>query len=147
MEIKGKFIVYGNYIESQTNYIKGNQVFGEKDNCRQSERKIESSLSAMMEAVDEAGNRLFTEKGQWYAVFRVLSEMFNYPKNMSDFCRLMQEGDYAIPCTYPSLADRQKDLSKLVCKVTLWQQYSNLSEPYRKQCKVADFLLRSLGVL
>ena len=146
MEIKNIF-VFGNLIQGQTNCVKSYHNFGEKDNCQQSKSDVESSLSALMEAVDEFGNKIFTEKGQWYAVFRVLSELFGYPKNMSDFSRLMHEGDYAIPCTYTSLADRQKELPKLVCKVALWQQFSSLSESYRKQCKVADFLLKSLDAL
>lgn len=148
MEVHGN-VEIGTVIEHQVNYISGNQVFGETSVEKQSstEAAIKEAIEKLMEEVDENGCNLFTDKGQWYAVYRVLSEIRNYPKNMREFCRLFENENYAVPCVYSSLADRQKELPKLACKVTLWQQYSIISDAYKKQCDVANFLMESLGGL
>ena len=89
-----------------------------------------------------------TDKGQWWAVHRVLHELCNYPKKMTDFFQLMKswQMDKASPaCTYESLKAAQKSVPKLSAKVTLWAQYRDLSDAYRKQCDVAAFLLHKLG--
>lgn len=148
MEVHGN-VEIGTLIEHQVNYISGNQVFGETNVEKQStaDNAVKEAIEKLMEEVDESGERLFSDKGQWYAVYRVLSEKFNYPTNMSEFCRLFEDESYPVSCIYSSLTDRQKKLPKLACKVELWQQYAMISDAYRKQCDVAVSLLKILGRL
>lgn len=53
------------------------------------DKEVLEALCALLEATDEQGRPIFTEKGQWYAVYRVLSEQMGYPKEMRDFCNAM----------------------------------------------------------
>lgn len=113
------------------------------------EQDVRQALQALLKApaTDGAG-ALMTDKAQWWAVYRVLNELCNYPQKMSDFFQLMKSWkmDKASPsCTYDSLKAAQKSVPKLSAKVTLWGQYRDLSDVYRKQCDVAAFLLRQLG--
>ncbi|MDO4802975.1 MAG: hypothetical protein Q4A15_12485 [Prevotellaceae bacterium] len=148
MEVHGN-VEIGTVIEHQVNYISGNQVFGETSVEKQSstEAAIKEAIEKLMEEVDENGEPIFSDNGQWYAVFRVLSELHNYPKKMTDFCKVMADMDFdkcRVPCKYDSIRERNKNLPKLACKVTLWQQYSNISDAYQKQCVVANFLINIL---
>ena len=52
--------------------------------------KVETALVALQTATDENGERIFTQKAHWYAVYRVLSELEGYPKQMKEFCKLME---------------------------------------------------------
>lgn len=149
MEVHGN-VEIGTLIEHQVNYISGNQVFGETNVEKQStaDNAVKEAIEKLMEEVDESGELIFSDNGQWYAVFRVLSELHNYPKKMTDFCKVMAGMDFdkcRVPCKYESIGERNKNLTKLACKVSFWQQYSNISDAYRKQCVVADFLLKVLG--
>lgn len=111
------------------------------------EQDVREALKALLEAEDKHG-ALMTDKGQWWAVHRVLNEFCNYPKKMTDFFQLMKswQMDKASPaCTYESLKAAQKSVPKLSAKVTLWNQFRDLSDAYRKQCDVAAFLLHKLG--
>ena len=113
------------------------------------EKDVREALQALFEAPAEDGNgALMTDKGQWWAIYRVLNELCNYPKKMTDFFQLMKSWkmDKVSPsCTYDSLKAAQKSVPKLSAKVTLWGQYRDLSDVYRKQCDVAAFLLHQLG--
>ena len=123
-----------------------NEETSRKDFTEQEVRKL---LKTLLEAPAVDGNgMLMTDKGQWWAVHRVLHELCNYPKKMTDFFQLMKswQMDKASPaCTYESLKAAQKSVPLLSAKVTLWAQYRDLSDAYRKQCDVAAFLLHKLG--
>jgi hypothetical protein len=113
------------------------------------EQEVRELLQSLLKAPAEDGSgALMTDKGQWWAVYRVLNECCNYPKKMADFFQLMKswQMDQATPsCTYDSLRAAQKSVPKLSAKVTLWNQFRDLSDVYRKQCEVAAFLLQKLG--
>lgn len=113
------------------------------------EQEVRELLQALLKASAEDGDGLLmTDKGQWWAVYRVLNECCNYPKKMTDFFQLMKswQMDKASPaCTYESLRAAQKSVPKLSAKVTLWNQFRDLSDVYRKQCDVAAFLLQKIG--
>ena len=38
---------------------------------------------------DEKGNRIFTDKGQWYAIYKALTKHQGYPSNKREFCDIM----------------------------------------------------------
>ena len=66
------------------------------------------------------------------------------PKGIDDLSgELDREASPA--CTYESLRAAQKSVPKLSAKVTLWNQFRDLSDVYRKQCDVAAFLLQKIG--
>lgn len=152
MEVKGNMYVYGDYVEQKTVNVQGDQhnYFGKQDesSATHSEQVIIDAINALLEASDNAGNRIFADRGQWYAVYRVLSELHRYPTKMTDFCRIMAEYGYdrvAVPCKYDSIAERNKNLTNLGVKVTLWNNYKNCGEQYKKQCDVVAFLTEKLG--
>lgn len=106
-------------------------------------------MKELMAAHDEEGEPIFGERRQWYAVYRVLKEVRSYPSQMSEFCQRMRDmgmDRVPVPCVYDSFRKAATDLPKLKVPVTLWQDYANISAAYEQQCKVADFLLRKLGV-
>lgn len=145
------FNINGNYIEKQEITVQNGGIlqFGgeEKKQKSNTEKDIEVALNEMLELKGENDEYLFSEQGQWYAVYRVLNEVTNYPSSMKDFCRRMKDMGYAecrIKCTYDSVAERQRSLPKLSVKVTLWQDYRNLSDAYEKQCVIAAFLINRL---
>lgn len=145
------FNIKGNYIEKQEITVEngGTLNFGntEPKNNSASDEKLKEVLEELFELQNENGKKVFNEQGQWYAVFRVLSKTYNYPKNMSEFCRLMENVGFdkcAIPCKAESVRKIQSQLPKLSCRVSTWNEYINLSEAYRKQIDIANFLLKRL---
>ena len=111
------------------------------------ERHTAVILRELLDAKDEEGHRLMTDQQQWYAVYRVLEEYGNYPRQMSDFARAMAQlgMDRATPaCKHDSLRKASQAFPRLACKVSQWQQYSSLSEAYAKQCRVAEWLIERM---
>lgn len=107
-------------------------------------------LTALLEAVDEEGGRIFTEKGQWYAVYRVLSECMDYPKEMRTFCRLMARMgmDRATPSiSYESIKKIPQTVHLPSGKVSLWSVcLDRADEKARKQIIVAAWLIEKLDI-
>lgn len=111
---------------------------------------IHMAIADLYEATDEEGNKIFTEQGQWYAVYRVLSSYCNYPEKMTDFVRLINKNKWAEDeplCKYDSIASISKSLPLLSVKVSLWQQYKSTNEKYKKQCVVAEKIMKILGLI
>lgn len=110
------------------------------------DRQVADLLGALLEATDEEGRRLFTEKAQWYAVYRVLSEEMGYPKEMRTFCRLMagMGMDRVTPAvSYESIKKVPQTVRLPSAKVSLWPGYlDRADEKSRKQIMVADWLIR-----
>ena len=110
--------------------------------------EVAGLLGALLEAVDEEGGRIFTEKGQWYAVYRVLSECMGYPKEMRTFCRLMagMGMDRATPSvSYESIKKIPQAVHLPSAKVSLWPAYlDRADEKARKQIVVASWLMGRL---
>ena len=108
------------------------------------EEEVKSVLQELTEAKNEKGELLLLHNYQWYAVYRVLNELCNYPKKMSDFCQKMAEWDMdkvSTPCKYASIRSSIKDVPKLSANVENWQQFAELSEVYKNQCDIANFLM------
>ena len=113
-----------------------------------SEEEIKNALLALQEATDEEGQRIFTEKSQWYAVYKVLSECHGYPTNIREFCDIMKnwEMDKVSPaCTYENIRKIPNQIVIPTNKVTLWHNYKDKAEgKFKKQIIVAIKLMELL---
>ena len=113
-----------------------------------SEEQIKETLHTLLEATDEDGKRIFTEKGQWYAVYKVLSECHGYPCKISEFCDVMMNWgmDKVCPaCTYESVRKVPNQVKIPTPKVTLWHNYKDKAdEKFKKQIDVAMKLMEIL---
>lgn len=113
-----------------------------------SEKDVMSAIEKLQEATDEQGKYIMHDLDQWYAVFRVLSQLCGFPTRPKDFELTMKNigGDkLRLPCKYESF--RKVALNKLPQNVTLWEQYRNTADQYSmKQLKVAVKLMEILQI-
>lgn len=113
-----------------------------------SEAKVKDTLLTLLDATDEEGNRIFTEKGQWYAVYKVLSECYGYPSKISEFCEIMTNWgmDKVIPaCSYESVKKIPTHITATSNKVILWHNLKDKADPkFMKQIIVAMKLMELL---
>lgn len=113
-----------------------------------SEEKMKKTLLALLDATDEGGKRIFTEKGQWYAVYKVLSECHGYPTKISEFCDIMTNWgmDKVTPaCSYESVKKIPIHITPTSNKVILWHNLMDKAEPkFKKQILVAMKLMELL---
>ena len=113
-----------------------------------SEEEIKDAILALLEATDEDGHRIFSEKGQWYGVYKVLSECYGYPNNIREFCDIMKNWgmDGVSPaCAYNSVRKIPSDVPKSTTKVALWNNYKDKAdEKFKKQISVANKLMEML---
>ena len=113
-----------------------------------SEAKVKDTLLTLLDATDEEGNRIFTEKGQWYAVYKVLSECYGYPSKISEFCEIMTNWgmDKVTPaCSYESVKKIPTHITATSNKVILWHNLKDKAEPkFMKQIIVAMKLMELL---
>ena len=113
-----------------------------------SEEEIKEAILALLEATDGDSHRIFAEKGQWYAVYKVLSECHGYPTNIREFCDIMKNWgmDRMAPaCTYNSVRKIPSDIPKSTTKVALWNNYKDKAdEKFKKQIIVANKLMEML---
>lgn len=112
------------------------------------DRKVEAALAALRTATDANGERIFTQKAHWYAVYRVLSELEGYPKQMKDFCKLME--GWGMDKNEPALSYEMMKKVTLppalkTAKVKLWPTFLNRAEEaVRRQIVVAAKLMELL---
>ena len=113
-----------------------------------SEEGIKNALLSLVEITDEDGQRIFTEKSQWYAVYKVLSECHGYPTNIREFCDIMKNWgmhEVSPACTYNSVRKIPSDIPKSTTRVSLWNNYKDKAdEKFKKQIIVAIKLLEML---
>lgn len=114
-------------------------------NLHVSEKEIKDNILTLLDATDEDGKKIFTEKGQWYAVYKVLSDLHDYPSKMTDFCNIMKNlgMDKVSPaCDYESMRKIPNSVVFPTNKVTLWQNYKDKAEAkFKKQIVVAMKLM------
>lgn len=55
------------------------------------ERRVKRAIEQLLAATDTNGGRIFTEKAQWYAIYKVLSQLEDYPSQRKAFCMVMAE--------------------------------------------------------
>lgn len=116
-----------------------------------SDNGIKSAIEALMEAKDDKDEHLFRNKKQWWAVYRVLKEFCNYPADMKGFEAKMKDLEVADvdgrpALSYESLKGASKDVPKLACSPSAWNGFESISDNYKQQCVVAEFLMHKLGI-
>ena len=114
-----------------------------------SEEEVKQSILSLLEATGEDGKKIFTEKSQWYGVYKVLSQCQDYPSKMTDFCDIMKNMgmDQVSPaCDYASMRKVPNNVAFPTPKVTLWHNYQDKAEAkFKKQITVAVKLMELLG--
>ena len=113
-----------------------------------SEEEIKEAILALLKTTDEDGKNVFTEKSQWYGVYKVLSQCHDYPSKMTDFCDIMKNWgmDGVSPaCDYENIRKIPNQISIPTNKVTLWHNYKDKAEvKFKKQIIVAIRLMELL---
>ena len=117
-----------------------------------SDKDIKAAIEQLLEAKGNKDGFLFRNKKQWWAVYRVLKEYCNYPTDMKGFEAKMKElgvtnveGRPAL--SYESLKGASKEIPKIsVCSPSAWSGFKSISDNYKQQCVVADFLMLKLGI-
>ena len=119
---------------------------GKEKSLTASDEDIKAAIEALMEATDDEGQYIMHDLDQWYAIFRVLSQLCGYSSKPKDFetnMRNIGADKLRIPCKYDNY--RKIVLSQLPANVTLWGQYKNSADQYSmKQIKVAVKLMQLL---
>jgi hypothetical protein len=116
------------------------------------DKDIKATLESLLKEKDEKGKLLFKNKKQWWAVYRVLSIFCQYPKQMNSFKTKItdMEIDYnGNPniITYDSLVAVPKDVPQLATSSpSAWDTYKDISNNYKQQYAVAEFLMLKLGI-
>lgn len=117
-----------------------------------SDKDIKVTLEALLKEKDNKGKLLFRNKKQWWAVYRVLSTFCQYPKQMTSFKNKItdMEIDYGgnpNVITYESLTDGVKSVPQIAtCSPSSWETYKDISDNYKQQYAVAEFLMVKLGI-
>lgn len=117
-----------------------------------SDKDIKATLEAMLKEKDDKDKLLLKNKKQWWAVYRVLSTFCQYPKQMNSFKTKItdMEIDYGgnpNVMTYDSLAAAPKDVPQIAtCSPSSWETYKDISDNYKQQYAVAEFLMVKLGI-
>ena len=113
-----------------------------------SEAKVKDTLLTLLEVTNEEGKRIFTEKGQWYAVYKVLSECYGYPTKVSEFCDIMTNwgmNKVTPACSYESVKKIPTHIMATSNKVILWHNLKDKADPkFMKQIMVAIKLMELL---
>ncbi len=117
-----------------------------------SDKDTKAALEALLRQKDDKDKLLFKNKKQWWAAYRVLSTFCQYPKQMNSFKTKItdMEIDYAGNpniITYDSLAAAPKDVPQMATSSpSAWDTYKEISDNYKQQYAVADFLMVKLGI-
>ena len=97
---------------------------------------------------NEEGKKIFIEKCQWYAVYKVLSDIQDYPSKMTDFCDIMKNWgmhEVSPACDYESIRKIPNNVVFPTQNVTLWHNYKDKAEvKFKKQLIVAMKLMELL---
>ena len=136
-------------IHDNKNVYISNEVQKKEDaSLHSSEMKVKEALTTLLESTDENEKRVFTEKNQWYAVYKVLSELHDYPSKMTDFCDIMKNWgmhEASPACDYESMRKVPNNVTFPTNKVTLWHNYKDKAEAkFMKQIIVAIKLMELL---
>ena len=85
-------------------------------------------------------------------MFRVLNTFCNFPSQRTAFANKMKELEVAKvdgerDLSYDSLSKAPNDVPQIATAIpSAWNAYKDLSENYRQQFVVADFLMLRLGI-
>lgn len=109
---------------------------------------VRRAIQATLEAVDEHGDKIFTQNNQWWAVHRVLQELRGYTPVTEQFCKRMAEMGFGGSAPFCKANDTSKAevgwLNKISVKA--WgEQLHRAKCAERRQIQVALELMRQLG--
>lgn len=109
---------------------------------------VRRAIQATLEAVDEHGDKIFTQNNQWWAVHRVLQELRGYTPVTEQFCKRMAEMGLGQSAPFCKANDTSKAevgwLNKISVKA--WgEQLHRAKCAERRQIQVALELMRQLG--
>lgn len=109
---------------------------------------VRRAIQATLEAVDEHGDKIFTQNNQWWAVHRVLQELRGYTPVTEQFCKRMAEMGFGESAPFCKANDTSKAevgwLNKISVKA--WGgQLHRAKCAERRQIQVALELMRQLG--
>lgn len=109
---------------------------------------VRRAIQATLEAVDEHGDKIFTQNNQWWAVHRVLQELRGYTPVTEQFCKRMAEmglGQSSPVCRANDTSKAEVGwLNKISVKA--WgEQLHRAKCAERRQIQVALELMRQLG--
>ena len=144
-------LVLEKHVDYEVNNVEAGGIGIQINNGREksltaSDEDIKEAIEALMEATDGEGQYIMHDLDQWYAIFRVLSQLCGYSSKPKDFetnMRNIGADKLRIPCKYDNY--RKIVLSQLPANVTLWGQYKNSADQYSmKQIKVAVKLMQLL---
>ena len=117
-------------------------------NLSASENKVKDAIFTLLTITDENGNRIFADKGQWYAVYKVLTEHHGYPSNKREFCDIMTNwgmNEVSPACSYNSVRKIPNQVANAALKVNLWPNYlDKADDKFKKQIIVAIELMNLL---
>ena len=117
-------------------------------NLSATENKVKDAILTLLTITDEKGNRIFTDKGQWYAIYKVLTEHHGYPSNKREFCDIMINwgmNEVSPACSYNSVRKIPNQVVNAVLKVNLWPNYlDKADDKFKKQIIVAIELMKLL---
>lgn len=117
-----------------------------------SDKEIKATLETLLKLKDDKDKLVFRNKKQWWAVYRVLSTFCQYPKQMNSFKTKITDmeidyGGNSNVITYDSLAAAPKDVPQMATSSpSAWDTNKDISDNYKQQYAVADFLMTKLGI-
>lgn len=117
-----------------------------------SDKDIKATLESLLREKDDNDKLLFKNKKQWWAVYRVLSTFCHYPKQMTSFKTKITDieidyGGNPNLITYDSLTDAPKSVPQMATSSpSAWDTYKDISDNYKQQYAVAEFLMLKLGI-
>lgn len=129
-----------------------NNHYGKDVPLTESDKDIKATLEALLKEKDDKGKLLFKNKKQWWAVYRVLSTFCQYPKHMTSFKIKINDmeidyGGNPNVITYDSLTDASKAVPQMATsQPSAWDTYKDISDNYKQQYVVAEFLMLKLGI-
>ncbi|MBO5704185.1 MAG: hypothetical protein J6R91_06440 [Bacteroidaceae bacterium] len=86
---------------------------------------IKACIMQLQELQDKNGKYMFTNKGHWYVVYKVLSEYYRFPEKMSDFSALMADWgmkEARVPIDYETLKKESQQLTIATKKHAEWHK-------------------------
>lgn len=139
MDIKGNYYA-GDHIDNGGGKEKSKDL---------STEKIHEAIMELLDARDDDGRIIFREQQQWYAVYKVLNECCDFPKEMSEFAKRMNEwgmGKVSPSCNYDSIRAVVAGGGKLTSHpVKEWHLYASSADTReKKQIVVAERLMAML---
>ena len=115
-------------------------VSGQAKNLPKSSENIKQAIEQLEK------DEILTNGKQWWAIYRVLVNKYNYPQNKRDFCKVIEKLNINVEtkCVYDNW--RNVQVNHLAANVDTWEALAdNLSPMEQGFLRVAVALMRILG--